>query len=267
MSWARPATPGPPTRFMSSHPSRPFPSLPVPVVTRIPPVFRSSVFVSRLSAAALGLAFAWTPLAGAPSAGFAQAAEDAGAESAAEAVSDPAFVYEDRVLGAADAPVEMVEVSSLLCGHCAHFHKDTLPLLKKEYIETGKVRLVFRDHSLGHPLAMAAAMVARCAPETTFFPLLDSLFANQKAWAGAENSLEALKGYAGLAGLDGAAIAACLDSEAVFEGIRAGEAWAQEHGVDSTPSFLIDGDPVVLGAQPIEAFRAVLDPLIAERTE
>lgn len=174
-----------------------------------------------------------------------------------------AFSYQERSLGAADAPIEMVEVSSLLCGHCATFHKDTLPILTTEYIDTGKLRLVFRDHSLGHPLALGAAMILRCAPQSTFFPLLSSLFANQRGWSSAPNPLEALKGYAALAGLDSAAVNACLDSEAVFAGIKAGEDWAGAHGVDSTPSFLIDGKPVIVGAQPIEAFRAVLDPLLA----
>ncbi|WP_051013672.1 DsbA family protein [Pararhodospirillum photometricum] len=173
--------------------------------------------------------------------------------------------YEERSLGAATAPVQVIEYSSLLCSHCATFHKDILPQIKKEYIDTGKVRWVFRDHSLGSPLALGAAMITRCAPMDTYYPLMGTLFANQRAWASAPNPMEALQSYAALAGMDKDAVAACLDSESVFKGIRDGEAEAEAAGVDSTPSFLINGKPVIVGAQSVEQFRAVLDPLLAAK--
>ncbi|MBK5955728.1 disulfide bond formation protein DsbA [Rhodospirillum rubrum] len=170
--------------------------------------------------------------------------------------------YSERALGSPDAKVTIVEYSSLLCPHCADFHTQILPELKKEYIDTGKVRLVFKDHSLGQPLAVGASVIARCAPEQNFFPLITTLFANQRTWATAKDLLAALQGYAALAGMDKAAVEACLDNQDVFNGVQAGEAEAGRIGVESTPSFVIDGKPVLVGAQPIEAFRKVLDPLV-----
>ncbi|GEO80365.1 DsbA family protein [Pararhodospirillum oryzae] len=170
--------------------------------------------------------------------------------------------YEERFLGSPEAPVEIIEYSSLLCSHCADFHAHILPELKKEYIDTGKVRLVFRDETLGQPLAVGAAMIARCAPPDAFFTLINTLFANQKAWGTAKNPLDALQSYAALAGLDKSAVAGCLDSESLFAGIRQGEAQAKALGIDGTPTFVINGKPVIVGAQPLDAFRAVIDPLL-----
>jgi protein-disulfide isomerase len=184
--------------------------------------------------------------------------------SAAVAAAQDAPVYSERSMGSPDAPVTIVEYSSLLCPHCADFHKTTLPKLKEEYIDTGKVRLVFKDHTLGVPLALGAEMVARCAPEEQYFPLIHTLFENQRTWASAPDPLAAIQGYASLVGMGKDDVKACLDSQSVFDGIRAGEAEAEAAGVNSTPSFVIDGKPVIVGAQDIEAFRAVIDPLLAK---
>lgn len=183
---------------------------------------------------------------------------------AASAVAQDAPVYSERSLGSPDAPVTITEYSSLLCPHCADFHKETLPELKKEYIDTGKVRLVFVDHTLGQPLALGAEMIARCAPEEQYFPLINTLFENQMTWARAKDPLAAIQGYTALVGMSKDDVQACMESESVFNGIRAGEAQADAVGVNSTPSFVIDGKPVIVGSQSIEAFRKVIDPLLGK---
>src|SRR5437762_12817844 len=87
----------------------------------------------------------------------------------------------DRALGKDDAPATIVEYASMTCPHCAHFHETTYPELKKRYIDTGKVRLIFREFPLD-PLAAAASMLARCAGKDKFFPLIEAFFAQQKDW-------------------------------------------------------------------------------------
>ena len=82
----------------------------------------------------------------------------------------------DKVLGSEDAPLTIVEYASMTCGHCANFHKNTYPHLKKEYVETGKARFVFREFPLD-PVASAAFMLARSVPEDKYFEVVDFMFA------------------------------------------------------------------------------------------
>ena len=97
----------------------------------------------------------------------------------------------DRSLGDANAQVTITEYSSLTCSHCMVFHRDILPDIKKHYIDTGKVKLVFRDFPLGG-LAMAAAMMARCAAPERYFGIIEILFRGQSDWANSKNPMEAL---------------------------------------------------------------------------
>src|SRR5947199_3127821 len=87
----------------------------------------------------------------------------------------------DEIQGQADAPVTIVEYASMTCPHCSHFHETTYPELKKKYIDTGKVRFIFREFPLD-PLAAAGSMLARCAGGDKYFPMIESLFAQQRDW-------------------------------------------------------------------------------------
>lgn len=93
----------------------------------------------------------------------------------------PGFIDHDMVLGDADAPIEIIEYASLTCSHCAAFHADVLPKLKEKYVKTGKVKIVFR-HFLLNYVDMEASIVARCASEKKYFPLLGLLFKRQDSW-------------------------------------------------------------------------------------
>ncbi|MCF6196736.1 MAG: DsbA family protein [Emcibacter sp.] len=92
------------------------------------------------------------------------------------------FLNYDMVLGDKDAPIEIIEYASTTCPHCATFHKDTLPQLKKKYIDTGKVKLVFRNYVFSQPFDVFAASLNRCVSEKKFFPLLGLYFKRQPAW-------------------------------------------------------------------------------------
>jgi protein-disulfide isomerase len=158
---------------------------------------------------------------------------------------------EDKILGAADAPVTIIEYASLTCPHCASFHRETLPKLKSDWIDAGKVRLVYRDFPLDGA-ALSAAAIAHCAPADRYFPLLDLLFERQREWAIEGEWRERLTQMAGIAGMDQAAVDACLADETRKDAIvkRAEEAQAK-YDIKSTPSFIINGRKVS-GAQPIE---------------
>jgi protein-disulfide isomerase len=91
-------------------------------------------------------------------------------------------IIADRVLGSANAKITVIEYASMTCPHCAEFHAGPFQILKKEYIETGKVRFIYRDFPLD-PRAMAAAMMARCAPKERYYPIVDIIFRTQENWA------------------------------------------------------------------------------------
>jgi len=164
----------------------------------------------------------------------------------------------DRVLGDANAPVTMIEYSSLTCPHCADFHLHTLPQIKAAYIDTGKVKLIFRDFPLD-PRALAAAMVSRCVDASRYYGFLDLLFRDQKSWATSDDVLHELKVRAQLALLPEEEFDACLQDRSLAQGIEAGaRTVSKEKGINSTPSFLID-DVTVRGAVPFERLSTIID--------
>lgn len=149
--------------------------------------------------------------------------------------------YTERVMGNADAPVTIIEYASLTCSHCATFHADVLPQVKRDYIDTGKAKLIYRDFPLD-PLAAAAALVSRCVPEQNYFPFLETLFAGQGNWAYSDDPLKAIQGYARLAGLSGEGLEACLSNEGLFNSIQeVKQNGAEEFGVSGTPTVIVDG--------------------------
>lgn len=169
----------------------------------------------------------------------------------------PETMMADRVMGKPDAPVTIVEYASLTCPHCATFHKDTLPRLKAEWLDTGKAKLVFRDFPLDG-VALRAAMLARCMPEDRYFPVLDILFKSKENWAHARDPLAALGGIGRLSGLSQEAVDACFRNEALQKAILAKAFEAQQQQkIESTPTFVV-GTETIRGAVPYEEFDRVL---------
>ncbi|KAF0119422.1 MAG: DSBA oxidoreductase [Rhodospirillaceae bacterium] len=152
-----------------------------------------------------------------------------------------AHLLEDRFLGKADAPLTVIDYSSLTCPHCADFHTQILPKLKAHYIDTGTVRFIYRDFPL-EPIATAAAMLARCAPPEMYFRFLDALFGSQKTWSKAQKPREALVTLARLGGMTETDVAQCLDNQALLNGLTAMKNEAvQQHGIKATLSLVIGG--------------------------
>lgn len=168
----------------------------------------------------------------------------------------------ERVIGKADAPITIYEYASLTCSHCASFHKDTLPKLKENWLDTGKAKLVFHDFPLDG-LALRAAMMARCLPNERYFPVVDILFKNQDSWSRARDPLAALSGIGRLSGLSQEAFDACMKNEDLQKAVlaRAFEG-QQQYRIEATPSFVINGE-LFRGAASYEELDRVLKKVAA----
>jgi protein-disulfide isomerase len=146
----------------------------------------------------------------------------------------------DEVLGAANAPVTIIEYASMTCPHCAHFSQEIFPELKRKYIDTGKVRFIFREFPLDQ-LALGASALARCAGNDKYFPLVEAFFAQQREWA-VQRPLEPMFAIARQAGFTRQSFNECLENQRVLQGIKeTAERAAQRFQVQSTPTFYING--------------------------
>ena len=167
----------------------------------------------------------------------------------------------DVVLGPKDAKVTIVEYASLTCSHCAAFHRDTYPELKKRYIDTGQVRFILREFPLD-PLATAGFMLARCDGEAKYYPITDLLFEKQREWAFSEKPLDTLTAMMRQAGFSQEKFESCLKDQKIYEAVNA----VKQRGVDkfrvsSTPTFFINGQRFV-GAMSIADIEKVIKPIL-----
>ncbi|MBO9420749.1 MULTISPECIES: thioredoxin domain-containing protein [Stappiaceae] len=164
----------------------------------------------------------------------------------------------DKILGDEAAPVTIIEYASMTCGHCANFHKRTWPDLKKDYIETGKVRFIFREFPLD-PVASAAFMLARCAPQEKYFDIVDIMFEEQRAWAFTDNPYQSLLDFSKQIGFTQESFEECLTNQGLLDAVNAvRERGANEFGVNSTPTFFINGEKHS-GALSIEEMGKIIE--------
>jgi protein-disulfide isomerase len=169
----------------------------------------------------------------------------------------------DMVIGAANAPVTIIEYASLTCPHCARFHTETLPKLKSDYVDTGKVKFIFRDYPLDR-VALAGAMIAQCAGPERYFTFLDVMFRQQASWTkgGEQEAMASLRRLARLGGMSDAQIDDCLKDKKVQDAILATSmAGQQQFQVKSTPTLIINGERHS-GALPFDELEKILKPLI-----
>jgi protein-disulfide isomerase len=168
---------------------------------------------------------------------------------------------EDIALGDANAPITIVEYASLTCPHCAHFEETTYPELKKRYIDTGKVRFIFREFPLD-PVAAAGSMLARCSGKDKYFPLVETLFRTQKDWALQQDPLVPLFNIARQVGFTKQSFDECLADQKLLSEIETARQTATDRfGVNSTPTFFINGQ-IHRGDVTIDEVEKVLQPLL-----
>lgn len=169
----------------------------------------------------------------------------------------------EMVEGNANAPVTIVEYASLSCSHCADFVVNTLPKITEKYIDTGKVRIVFREFPYDDR-ATAGFMLTRCVAEDRYFPFVQLLFEKQADWAFVRDAGPPLKQLAKLAGIDDQKFEACLKDQKVLDGLQAGvKRGHDEFGVRATPTFFINGEPFE-GSLSFDEISAIIDKKLAE---
>lgn len=179
-----------------------------------------------------------------------------GTLSAASA-EEKSFLNRDMVIGNPDAPIEIIEYASTTCPHCATFNNEILPELKKKYVETGKVKIIFRNYVFQQPFDIFASSLNRCVSEKKFFPLLGLYFKRQNSWMKYKEFGE-LKSYgkyaalgfakgeaikiAKIAGMKESEAYQCLARTDVLKYLMDGNKAAQEkYQINSTPSIIVNG--------------------------
>lgn len=174
-------------------------------------------------------------------------------------------IDDDYCLGSEDAPVTIIEFSDYQCTYCQRFWAQTLPLIKSEYIETGKVKFVYRDLPLEfHANAQTAAEATECAgDQENFWEMHDKVFGGMSEWSGSGDPAVIFKNYASELELDVDTFADCLDSGKYTEEVQKDlQDGAKAIGGLSTPAFFIDGI-FVGGAQPFSVFKQIIDSELA----
>jgi protein-disulfide isomerase len=169
----------------------------------------------------------------------------------------------DMALGPADAKVTITEYASMTCPHCAAFNEQVFPKIKAEYIDTGKVRYIFREFPLDIKAA-AGSMLSRCIANgdpNKYFAVTDLLFKTQSDWV-MKNTTEALTRIGKQAGLSQQQVDDCLKDQALLDKIAADQKYASDVlKVDSTPTFFINGEKIK-GEASIEEFEKRINPLL-----
>jgi len=169
----------------------------------------------------------------------------------------------DMALGPADAAVTITEYASMTCPHCAAFNADVFPKIKAKYIDTGKIRYIFREFPLDIKAA-AGAMLSRCIAKNDsarYFAVTDLLFKTQNDWV-TKNTTESLVRVGRQAGLSQDQVETCLNDRALLDKIAADQKYASEVlKVDSTPTFFINGEKIK-GEASIEEFEKRINPLL-----
>jgi len=180
--------------------------------------------------------------------------------------------HDEAFRGETDAPVAIIEYADFECPYCGQYEREVYPQISTDYVQTGKVRYLYRDLPLPmHPHALGAARAARCAGEQgKFWEMHDSLFAKQNAIRDVD-----MPGRAQEVGLDTGTFSECLSSDRYTDEINKSAAEAQKMGIEGTPTFFIGKiDPkgevtnlkMIIGARPYDDFKSAIEDSLAAKT-
>tara|TARA_Y100000748_G_scaffold171611_1_gene143773 strand:+ start:175 stop:792 length:618 start_codon:yes stop_codon:yes gene_type:complete len=181
-------------------------------------------------------------------------------EKSALEISEDEFVIGDK-----DAPITIIEYASMSCSHCASFHNNTLPDIKKEYIDTGKVRMVFRDYPFNYP-ALLGSMMMRCIESDVRYDYMNALYQLQNTWVNKDPKISKKELYKIMqsGGMTKDEFNECysnLDNEnLILEGVMAAQ---KDFNIKSTPSFIVNGN-LIEGNKNIKEFRQIIDKILSE---
>jgi len=178
----------------------------------------------------------------------------------------PDFAYTERFLGKADAPVTITEYAMLTCPHCAELHTGPMIQIKKAYVDTGFVKIIYKDFPYDE-VALKAAAVARCVPPEGYFNFIEALFMQQGMWVQASDPLGNIKKLAGFAGLDPAVFDACASDEKLLDYILQNRVEAaNQYQINSTPTFVLEGGiEKMVGVQQFASYAQTIDRKLKEK--
>ncbi len=189
----------------------------------------------------------------------------AAASSALPAFAQEASIVEEMSYGDADAPITLIEYASFTCPHCQSFHENVYPRIKENYIDTGKVRMVYRPVYFDR-LGLWADLLARCGGNERFFGIANMIYKNQASWTRGESApqiVENLYAMGRLAGLNDAEMEACMQDNDMAQALVASSTSDIEaDNVTGTPTFVINGE--VMSNMPYESFVVEFDKILAD---
>ena len=171
----------------------------------------------------------------------------------------------DFYIGEESAPITIIEYASMSCSHCADFHNDTLAELKKEFIDTGKVKFIFRDFPFNYP-ALAGSMMMQCVPNEVRYDYMNALYKLQKSWVFRDHGKTRSELYKIMqsGGMQQEDFDACLSNVDLENQLLEGVMEAQrEYKIDSTPSFIVNG-VLYSGNKNIKEFRQIIDKILSQ---
>ena len=172
---------------------------------------------------------------------------------------------DDLVIGDKNAPITIIEYASLSCSHCANFHNNTLPDIKKEYVDTGKVRFVFRNFPYDPP-SLIGSVILKCVPKDVRYDYMNALFLLRKNWVISDNAKSTQELYKIMqsGGMSKEDFNNCLERDDLANQIIKGRIDVQnEFNIQSTPSFLINGN-LEQGNKSVKEFRQIIDKILSE---
>ena len=175
----------------------------------------------------------------------------------------------DRTLGSSQAPITIIEYAAPMCPHCARFNAEIIPLLKSNYIDTGKVFYIFRVFPIGAADVPAEAL-ARCQPKESYFGFIDLLFRNQDKWDPENPGVTDVRGglisLSRIAGMSPEQADACMNNQDEQKRIMAvAQDASARYGITGTPTLIINGEVEQAGGMPWTALKAKLDSLLAKK--
>ena len=168
---------------------------------------------------------------------------------------------EEIFLGNKDAKVTVIEYASMTCIHCANFHKDIYPKIKENYIDTNKIKFIYRDFPLDKQ-ALFGSVLAKCAPKEKYFDFVQLILSTQKKWITSDDTfIDKLKNIGKLAGLTESKINNCFKDEQIVDNIINTRTFAErKYNISSTPSFIINNKKY--SAMSYENFEKIIENLI-----
>jgi protein-disulfide isomerase len=193
------------------------------------------------------------------------------ADKPAAASDESGLRANDMMMGADDAPVTLIEYASVTCPHCATFHETILPGIKEKYIDTGKVKMVFREFPTPPAeFSLIGSLMARCTAEKVgedaYFLVIGSLMKDQRTWIYGDDPKAELLKIAAQTGMDEPAFDACLKRQELVDLINNNTKEAiEKFNIQGTPSFLVNGEKMALHSE--EDFTKALDEAIAKAAE